>query len=1146
MCTTEPSLFTVVDLPTAYWALMLRETPAPFARAPAARLCVIGGERVSPPTVGRWRTATGAQVRLLDTYGPTEATVVATCADLGADGSPPRIGRPVGPAGVEVLGESLVAVPPGVVGELALGGAGIARGYHGQAAATADRFRPAPGGPRRYLTGDAGRLHADGELSFEGRLDRQLKVRGQRVEPAEVESVLAAAPGVDAAAVWGEDAPEGLHLVAVVSGPDVDPSAVRRFLRTRLPDAALPSRLGVATSLPLTPNGKVDRELARAPLATTGTEPGEVASTPATHTERALAETWAHLLRAPAGTIGRDSSFFDLGGHSLLAMMLATRVERTFGIELGLRAVFEHPVLRDLAEEIDSAAPTAGPARPPVTRQPLCPSGLAPASSVQRQLWLLDQVDGGAARWNVPAAVRATGPLDVTALRKAVAAVIERHEILRTTLEEHDGIVYQRVHATLEVAVPIAEIGSDAELSALAAELTAQPFDLALGPPFRIIVVRRPGMHDVVLLCMHHTCVDGWSVGVLLSDLAAWYDAVKSGDPPVLPPLPVQYTDFAEWQRSWARTDLYREHLDWWRTYLVGAPAVLDVAPARPRTAPPDRAGVSRRVAFGGEVVATVGRTARELGVTVNAVLLAAWAALISRRTGRTDLVIGTPASGRADPATDRLIGAFMNSLPVRIDLSRAATFADLADHVQQQLLDVLARQDVPFDAIVQAVAPPRTPLHDPLFQVMFTYLNEPTRSELHADDLYFEPLDLVRGQANRDLTLRLVDEDLTGHLEAAADRFDAGDLAEWADGLQSLVAAAAGSPRTPLAELPVTAAPPAPLPGGSSGASARSRFAAAARPVVAGTLAEADGDFPRRYVCRTRDIDAPAWARAHRDEILRDLAAHGATLFRGFGVTEPDQLAAVAEAVSGALTGYSEASTPRTHIGERIYTSTEYPADQSIMLHNEMAYAHSWPRHVWFACRVAADEGGATPIARCTSVLKALAPDVVDEFRRRGVRYLRTYSPRLDLPWQQVFATADRDEVMRRCAEWGLDCIWPSEDELRTISRRCAATVTLPGSGQEAWFNSAHMFHVAALPADVATALRSMAADDELPRHAQFGDGGTIPDETIAHVRDTYAKLAVRFGWRRGDALLINNLAVAHGRDPYAGAREIIVAMAG
>lgn len=664
-------------------------------------------------------------VELYNTYGPTECAIDSTAWRYRRDGTAGvvPIGSPLPGVEVYVVDPAGRLVPVGVPGELWIGGVGLARGYAGRGDLAAERFIPNPfasrPGRRCYRTGDLVRWR-DGTLEFVGRLDAQVKVRGVRVEPGEVEAALRAHPSVAVAVVTSYLSASGdrelAGYVVPVAGATVQPAALSEHLGARLPSAMVPAVIVGLTEVPLLPNGKVDRQALPAPDSRPrDDDAGHVA--PRTATERAVVAVMTELTGVEG--IGLGDDFFALGGHSLLAIRLAHRLRRRFGLELAVAAVFEGRTVERVAAAIDGDTGTGG--GPPIV--PVPRDSAAPTSFGQQRLWFLDQLEPGSAEYLIPMVYRLTGTLDTAALRRAVERVSARHEVLRTRYVAQGGVPLQVVDPAGPVVFDVVDLTGTPDAAARATQVvqaaSARPFDLARERPLRVTVVHTAADEHLVAITLHHIAFDNWSLGILLRELDEAYAADLAGTGWQPPPLPVQYADFAAWQRDRQADGTIRAQLDFWRdrlTALVPAELTTD----RPRRPGRDLRGDLVVVDIPAAAAAAVRELGNRTGATMFMVLLAAFDVLLSRYTGRSDIAIGTPVAGRTRPESADLIGFFVNNLVIRCDLAGNPAFVDLIDRVRRTTLDAFAHQDVPFEHLVDALQPDRDLSRNPLFQIMF------------------------------------------------------------------------------------------------------------------------------------------------------------------------------------------------------------------------------------------------------------------------------------------------------------------------------------------------------------------------------------------------------------------------------------------
>ncbi|MBW5281365.1 amino acid adenylation domain-containing protein [Burkholderia gladioli] len=781
------------------------------------RRVVLGGE---PLSLSRLRTLPAPRPEIINSYGPTECADVIGWHRLAEDldrydGASAPLGKPLRNARLYLLDAARRPVPLGAVGELYLGGVGVARGYLNRPELSAERFLDNPFGPGRlYRSGDLARWRADGELEYLGRDDHQVKIRGFRIEPGEIEAQLAACEGVrEAAVIAREDGGAGARLVAyVVAEPDEAlAAALRARLAAVLPDYMVPAAFVRLDALPLTPNGKLDRRALPAPDALAfAHQDGEA---PRDEREASLAALWSELLGVER--IGRHDDFFALGGHSLLAVRLLARISQTFGVTLPLSTVFSATTLARLAEALEAQRGRAErPALPPLRALPR-DGGPLPLSFAQQRMWFLMQFDGLRTAYHVPLALRLSGMLDTAALRGALQRVLQRHEALRSVFVEIDGQPAIQV-LPADTALPFEEHDlrgqpadrREALRARLAAEAAHAPFDFARGPLLRASLVRDEEHAWLLVLTLHHIVSDGWSLAVLLRELGALYAACAAQREDPLPALGVQYADYAAWQRGWlgeARSAAEAAH---WRDTLAGAPALLALPTDRPRPPRQSFAGATVPLRLDAQRAAALARLGRKHGATRFMTLLAAWSVVLSRLSGQHDVVIGTPTANRSHGGLGSLIGLFVNTLAMRVDLSGDPDTATLLERVRGTVLNAQDHQDLPFEQVVEIVNPPRRLDHTPLFQVMFAWQGE-GGGGLDLPGLRVDTETLAYQAARYDLELTLGEAggEIVGELRYATALFDEATALRHRDYLLAVLDAMTAAPAQPVGALAMLSA---------------------------------------------------------------------------------------------------------------------------------------------------------------------------------------------------------------------------------------------------------------------------------------------------------------------------------------------------
>ncbi|MFJ1596418.1 amino acid adenylation domain-containing protein [Streptomyces sp. NPDC088261] len=817
---------TGVWLTAGLFRLMAEEAPEAFA---GVREVWAGGDVVPPEAVRRIHEHC-PDTTVVNGYGPTETTTFATThrvrRPLDHTGAIP-IGEPLDNHRLYVLDRALQLVAPGAPGELYVAGTGLAQGYLNRPSLTAERFTADPYGPagsRMYRTGDLARWNHHGSLEYLGRADQQVKLRGFRIELGEIESALTALQAVGQATVSvREDRPGDKRLVAYLvaaDGATIDTEAVHREISGALPEYMVPSAFLVLDEIPLTTNGKIDRRALPAPQHQGDTD----GRTPRTPAEEVLCGLFAAVLGLPSVTI--DDHFFRRGGHSLLATRLISRIRAVWDTGITIRELFQYATVAQLAERI--AAEGSGERRPALT------SGerpeLIPLSSAQQRLWFLDQMEGPSATYNIPLALRLTGPLDHEALRLALTDLTARHETLRTVFPTHEGTPHQHILPPAAAALPVVP-ATEESLPALLAAEAVRTFDLAAELPYRASLLRLGAEEHVLSLVVHHIASDGWSNGPLFQDLATSYAARAEGRAPEWEPLPVQYADYTLWQQRLLENDEERQ-LDHWRETLADLPeeATLPTDHARPAT--PSNQGRTHVVHCPAALHSGLMSLAQDTSSTLFMVAQAAVATLLSRSGAGHDIPLGSPVAGRTDQKLDGLIGFFVNTLVLRTDVTGNPTFRDLLSRVRDTDLAAWAHQDLPFDRLVEALNPERTTARHPLFQVMLTVgdtSNEAPRLAGLESEFAFPPVSV----AKFDLTFAFAErrtadgapDGLDILIEYATDLYDPRTVEATADRLVRLLTGAVATPDLPVGELELLSGeerarvlewsgPPSPAPG--------------------------------------------------------------------------------------------------------------------------------------------------------------------------------------------------------------------------------------------------------------------------------------------------------------------------------------------
>ena len=815
----EQQKLTVLNITPAYWHEWTVAVAQSHATVPQClRLVAVGGDAVLPETVTMWRELVGDRITCLNVYGPTEASVTAVVHDLlhleSGKTNTVLIGRPIANTQIYILDHNLQPVPVGIRGELHIGGVRLARGYFNRPELTQEKFLPNqfkdPKCDRIYKTGDLARYLPNGNIECFGRIDNQVKVRGFRIELGEIEAVLNQHPDVQTSCViLREDSPGDKRLVAyIVPYAQEIPaiSELRQFISNRLPLYMVPSTFVALESLPLTAHRKVDRRALPAPNLQSEQIDNYVA--PRTPTEETLAEIWAQVLKLEQ--VGIHDNFFELGGHSLLATQLVSRIRNIFKIELPLRSIFAAATVAALADLIGQLQPQ----NLELTSPPILPRAKDAELSLsfaQQRLWFLEQLQPNSALYNIPEALRLVGTLNQAALEQSLQEIIQRHEALHTNFIAVDGQARQIIQTRTDWQFSVVDLQhlpvnqQEITVQQLAQQQALQPFNLATQPLIRATLLVLNEAEHILLVCMHHIVSDDWSMGVFVQELTALYNAYAQGQPTTLPPLAIQYANFALWQRQWLQGDVLQSQLDYWQEQLKDAPALLALPTDRPRGAVQTFAGAHQKFELSPQLTERLTQLTQQQGATLFMTLLAAYDTLLYRYTGQSDILVGTPIANRNRSEIEGLIGFFANTLVMRSDLSANPSFYDLLGRVREVALGAYAHQDLPFEMLVEALQPERNLSHTPLFQVAFILQNAP-KSEVEMTGLTLSHISTAGVTAKFDLTLAMgnTDTGLAGVWEYNTDLFDAGTIERMAGHFVTLLEAIVANPQERISQLPL------------------------------------------------------------------------------------------------------------------------------------------------------------------------------------------------------------------------------------------------------------------------------------------------------------------------------------------------------
>ncbi|WP_193197120.1 non-ribosomal peptide synthetase [Nostoc sp. MG11] len=1104
---------------------------------------------------------------LWNMYGPTETTIWSAASQVEIDSAIVPISQAIANTQLYILDQYTQLVPVGVAGELHIGGDGLARGYFKRPDLTAEKFIPNPfsqKATRLYKTGDLARYLPNGEIEYIGRIDHQVKVRGFRIELGEIEALINQYPAVqETVVVVRKDSVDSQRIIAYLV-PKIEQALttteLRGFLESKLPSYMMPTSFVILEALPLTPNGKVDRKALPAPDRVSP-EFEETFVAPQTLVEKQMAMIWMQVLGLEK--IGINDNFFELGGHSLLATQVISRINKIFDVELPLRRIFELPTIAKLAKVFENKQQITK-SIPPIER--VSREMELPLSFAQKRLWILDQLEKENSTYNMPAAVYLNGDLDINALEQSFKELLQRQEALRTNFRKVNGVPVQIIAPFTSMSLPIinlSEISKEKQFVKVQESIQKEaqkPFDLANDPLLRVSLLRLDEETYVLLLVMHHIISDGWSIGILIREFSALYTAFSKGVPLPLPELPIQYADFAYWQNQWLQKEVMEKHLSYWKQQLANLP-VLELPTDYPRPEIQTFRGTKQHLELPKELCEEIKTLSHREGVTLFMTLVAAFKILMHYHTKQDDIVIGTDVANRNVPETENIIGFFVNQLVLRTYLGGNPTFQEFLKRICEVTLAAYEHQDMPFDQLVLALKPERDLSRTPLFQSKFVLQNAPTLP-LELEGLKLKIIeDIDNGRAKFDLLLTMWEskQGLSGSLEYSTDLFNASAIAKFITDYEIILRAVIAQPQIKfitIKEILTTADKQRQDAKQQEFQQARRQkfkaFKSQPKPTVINlsqqeliteSFLQLEGNVPLVITPKFSDLNLPIWAENNQAFIINNLSKSGGILFRGFAINQKEDFEQFVSAVCPQLMPYTESSTPRTKLSEKVYTSTEFPADQTIALHNESSYASTYPMKIWFCCIEPANQGGETPIADVRKVFQRIHPQIRERFQERGWMLVRNYGHGFGLPWQKAFHTTDKAVMEKYCRNACIQVEWRDNNCLRTRQVR-PAIAQHPKTGEMVWFNHVVFWHVSSLQTQFREKFFNEFTEEDLPYNTFYGDGSPIENSVIAEIREAYQQEIIIYPWQKGDILMLDNMLTAHGRNPYSGSRKILTAM--
>ncbi|SDH29160.1 non-ribosomal peptide synthetase [Chitinophaga filiformis] len=1133
----------------------------PDSRPPLQHMqwMMLSGEEVTVDAVNGWKRLY-PHVNVLNAYGPTEAsddiTHLLIYEPLRTGITKVPIGRPFINLNIFLVDKQLQLVPFGYHGEICVSGVGVGVGYWNLPEKTKEVFVPNPfegtAGDRIYRTGDLGRWLPDGNLEFGGRIDQQVKIRGFRVEVAEIESVCREHDFVKDAVVLLQPGKEGeKKLVAYLLPADQEMSErqlieiIRQYLAEKLPDHMVPPVYVVMEQFPTGLSDKVDRKALPGLDEITATE---VLALPEGHLEMQLQKIWKQVLNKEA--IGVHSNFFESGGHSLKAIQMTSRIYHDLGVRLALKDIFINPTIRQQAALIEASVVEKLPAL-----QPAPEATYYPLSNAQQRIWISERLYENSMAYNMPMKYVFNGQLDTAALEKALFTIIDRHEILRTRFFELDGIPYQQV-------IPMAEVAPYFSVHAIGEAITVndivwQPFDLEKGVLLRVDILPVTATQYLLLMVSHHIISDGWSEDIFLNELVLLYDHFRKGEAPSLSPLSLQYKDYAVWQQSFLRSTIAAEQLQYWLRQFAGPVPMLELPIDFPRAEKKTFEAIDFKLELDLVTAEKIKMLATATGSSTYMILLSAIYVFLYRYTGQTDLVIGSPVAARNHLQLEDQIGCYMNTLALRVQLDANISFRELLEQVKQNTLNAFDHQDYPFDLLLSKLQYERYENRLPLFDVGFTWLNTIGHGDVEQvyeqGDYTVLPYTDGAGTVKSDCWIHAW-EDTAGAIGVVLS-FNKGlfrpqTASSMTDDLGQLIHHFVHQPDSEIHLITdMLVAAHKKLTTMNRNETKKKNLEkffniqtqpAAEKSIIRESVIPGNGGGLKLVTAAMPGVNLPRWLDSNRATVDKWLAEYGGILFRGFNVDTNERVQETADSFSGQQLRYFDQTSPRSALTGALYTSTDHPSDQVIHMHNELSYSFQWPLHIMFCCLIPSEEGGETPVADVRQVWKLLSEETRRKFRANGVKYVRNMRPGVGLSWQQVFQTNEKEKAAQHFIANKIAYEWKSDDHLHT-EWTLPAVQQHPLTQEEVWFNHCFFYNEHMIESSMYEVL---SAAGELPFNTYYGNGEPVEAATIQEIVSAFEAAKISFPWEKGDALLLDNMLMAHGRNPYKGNRKIAVAM--
>ncbi|BBN81296.1 hypothetical protein PA25_12810 [Pseudoalteromonas sp. A25] len=1144
----------LVQATPATWSMLTGDEQNLTAQQPLAQVNAVCGGEALPAQLAVLLQQHCQSVT--NVYGPTETTIWSSAYQIQqVDDKHVPIGNPIAYNHFYVLDSQQNLTPFGVPGELYIGGPVVARGYRHNTELSNAVFIEHPDFGRLYKTGDRvkwTRQHSCPVLTFIGRVDFQLKVRGYRIEPGEIEYALTQHEAINQAVAVIKAQQLVAYYVPQSDANEPDTASLVQFLHKTLPDYMVPQRFQALDKLPLNSNGKVDR--AALPALVNAQPFDHSADRALTAQEEKLAKIWKTLLNVDH--LQSDDDFFLLGGHSLLAAQLRAQLNK-MGLDIPLKSLFEQPTLAEQAKLIGASKYQKITLLCELDHKP----DYLPLSNAQKRLWFMQQLNPSSAGFNMQTAVHIKGELSIPQLKQAILLVTQKHPILQVTYHQLDEQPMQRFNPALAVAVTTLDLSEDPQqLTHFLNHAANQNFNLELESPLRVFVYQMGENHVVCQIVQHHIASDAWSMTLLLDDLMDTYQQLNGTSLDTLQADLIakpSYLDYAYWQNTPRIVKQQQESVDYWRHALAGANDVLALPFDRPRDAQAKSIGSSIEATIDKPLLTELKKLAHQQQSSLFMLLISAYSSLIYQQTKCQDMIIGTDVANREHAQTHDMLGFFVNLLPLRFKPKATLRFNDFLYQVKQHCLDGFEHQSVPFEQIVETTKPTRINGMHPLIQALFVMQNTPD-TQPNMSNLHIEPIHSEQQHAKFDCALFANEDKHTGSLFLSwvfnTQLFDKSTIERLSQQYVKLLRAICKSPTAPLnnllthnhvqkevSDMPTTGRPTKLNKLSKFNKLNKLKNTPCAKEVVKAAPLHQDRPFPLLVECQSNTLDPLTWARQNQTQIMNWLQTHGGIVFRGFNLPTALEFEQFCLAIYPQLYAmYGD--LPKNDIGNKIYKSTPYPNEQMIMYHNESSHQSQWPRRQWFYCSQNAAVGGATPIVDCREMYLRLPVHIKEKLEEKQLCYIRNFSS-LDVSWQHFFKTDSKQLVESICKDSSIDFQWYGDDNLR-ISQVCPAVIVHPITHEKSFFNQIQLHHYSFLEEDVKQHFLETGGIENLPRNVCYGDQEPLEQEVIDVISELYEACAVRFDWQKGDVVMLDNMLAAHARDPFEGERKIAVAM--